>query len=174
MELSPMYRFCAHYIFGYESKGSLCHHFYFCGLKNNKLYRICNQACYPLVLLRLFFSYYGLNPTCAVPSVHLLLHAESHVSFSTSSFVIIYRIPRVLFHLFIRYYMLNPTRPLPSVHLLLLTKSHVSGCSSLLIPSSRKRKKMFAQPPCCHFTIYEVFTLTKICHFSTFCYPLLL
>ena len=166
-----MYRFCAHYIFGYESQCSLCYHFYLCGLTNNKLYRICGQAYYPLVLLRLFFSYCVLNPTCPAPLLHLLLHTESHVSCSVCSFIITCWIPRVLLHFFICYYIPVPTCPVPSVHLLLLTKFHVYGCNSLLIPSSRRLKKTFARPPCCHFTIYEVFTLTKICHFSTFCYP---
>jgi len=126
-ELSLMCRFCAHYIFGYESKGSLCHHFCFCEFANNKLYIICSQAYYPLVP-RLFVSYYVLNPTCAVASVHSLLHAESHLSCSISSFVITYRIPRVLFRPFFRYYMLIPTCLAPFLHLLLRTKSHVS-CS---------------------------------------------
>jgi hypothetical protein len=101
--------------------------FIFCGLTNHELYRICSQAYCPFVL-RLFFSYYVLNPTGAVPSVHLLLRAESHLSCSTSSFVITYRIPRVVFDLFIRYYMLNPTCPAPLLHLLLHTESQVS-CS---------------------------------------------
>jgi hypothetical protein len=138
----------------------------------------------PRVVLHFFICYYIPNPKCPVPSVHSLLRAESHVSCSTSSFVITIRIPRVLLLLFIRYFMLNSTCLSPFLHLLLrskshvscsvcslLTKYHVSGCSSLLIPSSRTLKKMFAQPPCCHFKIYEVFTLTKICHFSILCYP---
>ena len=123
-----MYRFCAHYIFGYESQCSLCYHFYLCGLTNNKLYRICGQAYYPLVLLRLFFSYCVLNPTCPAPLLHLLLHTESHVSCSVCSFIITCWIPRVLHHFFLCYYISNPTCPVPSVHSLLHTESHVS-CS---------------------------------------------
>ena len=132
-ELSPMCRFWAHYVFGYESKGALCHHFCFCGLANSRLCRICSQAYCPLVLLCLFVSYYVLNPTCLVSILHLLLRTKFHVSCSVCSFVITCWIPRVLFQFFICYYVLNPTCPVPSVQLLLHAESHVSCSNSSFV-----------------------------------------
>jgi hypothetical protein len=120
------------------------------------------------VLFVIIFIFAGLQ---TISCTEFVVRLTIHVSCSVCSFIITCWIPRVLLHFFICCYVPNPTCPVQSVHLLLLTKFHVSGCCSLLIPSSRKLKKMFAWPPCCHFTIYEVFTLTKICHFCTSCYP---